>query len=61
MWYSVPMMNGDRQMSHLLTIKVSKKDAQKQIDDLLAEFIAKGNNGTELKPSKRRVKTFGRR
>jgi hypothetical protein len=55
------MMNGDRQMSHLLTIKVSKKDAQKQIDDLLAEFIAKGNKGTELKPSKRRVKTFGRR
>lgn len=61
MWYSVSMMNGDRQMSHLLTIKVSKKDAQKQIDDLLAEFIAKGNKGTELKPSKRRVKTFGRR
>ena len=48
-------------MSHLLTIKVSKKDAQKQIDNLLAEFIAKGNKGTVLKSSKRRVKTFGRR
>jgi hypothetical protein len=55
------MMNRERQMTHMLTIKLSKKEAQKQIDDLLAEFIAKGNKGTELKPSKRRVKTFGRR
>lgn len=48
-------------MSHSLTIKLSKKDAQKQIDDLLAEFLNKGKKGTVLKPSKRRVKTFGRK
>lgn len=48
-------------MSNVLTVKLSKKDAQKQIDTLLAEYIANGNKGIQLKPSNRRVKTFGRR
>ena len=65
MAYTDPMFKlGMQQTVDLLTVNksdfASKKQSRDTLNILLSDYVAKGNTVTELRPSKRKVKTFRR-